>query len=261
MTTHSHPYHLVEKSPWPITASLSAMLLTTGLVMWFHQLSLSLFLVGLMSVSLVSFQWWRDIYRESSLEGLHTAKVTTGLRLGMLLFITSEILFFFAFFWAFFHSSLAPTQELGALWPPFTIKPFNPFQVPLLNTAILLASGVTVTWAHHSMMENMHTQSNQGLAATVILGLYFTLIQAMEYMEAPFTISDSVYGATFFIATGFHGLHVVIGTIFLSVCLTRLTTAHFSSHHHTGMELSIWYWHFVDVVWLFLFTSIYWWSS
>nr|APL97258.1 cytochrome c oxidase subunit III [Linevichella vortex] len=260
MTEHNHPYHLVEKSPWPITASVSAMLLTTGLVKWFHQFSISLLLMGILSVTLASAQWWRDISREGSLKGLHTLKVTTGLRLGVLLFIISEILFFFAFFWAFFHSSLTPSVQLGAVWPPFSISPFNPFQVPLLNTAILLASGVTVTWAHHSVVENLHTQSNQGLITTVALGLYFTFLQALEYMEAPFTIADSVYGTTFFVATGFHGLHVIIGTTFLAVCLVRLLNAHFSSHHHTGLEAAIWYWHFVDVVWLFLFTVIYWWG-
>nr|YP_009515483.1 cytochrome c oxidase subunit III [Trinorchestia longiramus]AYB71594.1 cytochrome oxidase subunit 3 [Trinorchestia longiramus] len=262
MTTHSnHPYHLVEKSPWPIVASIGALLMTSGLVKWFHEFTQTLFLIGLMSVLLTSIQWWRDVSREASFQGLHTKKVTTGMRWGMILFIVSEVLFFFSFFWAFFHNSLNSTMEVGAQWPPTSIVVFNPFQIPLLNTAILLASGVTVTWAHHAMTESNHSQTTKGLTLTVTLGLYFTALQALEYMEAPFSIADSVYGSTFFVATGFHGLHVIIGSTFLLVCLIRLTQGHFSKSHHTGMEAAIWYWHFVDVVWLFLYVSIYWWGS
>nr|YP_006234447.1 cytochrome c oxidase subunit III [Gammarus duebeni]AER12193.1 cytochrome c oxidase subunit III [Gammarus duebeni] len=261
MTTHNHPYHLVEKSPWPVVASMGAMFITTGMVKWFHYFSPLLLLTGLLGVSLTSAQWWRDISREGALQGLHTLKVSSGLRAGMVLFIVSEILFFFSFFWAFFNSSLAPTMEIGGIWPPADINPFNPFQIPLLNTAILLASGVTVTWAHHAVTEELHSQATQGMALTVTLGLYFTALQAMEYVEAPFTVADSVYGSTFFVATGFHGLHVIIGTTFLIICLTRLMMAHFSSTHHVGLEAAIWYWHFVDVVWLFLYVSIYWWGS
>jgi len=162
-------------------------------------------------------------------------------------------------FWAFFHSRLSPTIELGSTWPPTGIQPFNPIQVPLLNTAILLASGVTVTWAHHGLLENNATQATQGLFFTVLLGLYFTALQAYEYLEAPFTIADSAYGSTFFVTTGFHRLHVIIGT-FLATCLLRHTTLHFSSNHHFGFEAAAWHWHFVDVVWLFLYISIYWWG-
>nr|DAZ91360.1 TPA_asm: COX3 [Pandorites podoceroides] len=261
MTNQNHPYHLVEKSPWPIVASISAMLLTTGLVKWFHLFSLNLMMLALLAILLTSSQWWRDVSRESTLQGLHTLKVVNGLRMGMILFIVSEILFFFSFFWAFFHSSLSPTMELGGIWPPLHIQPFNPFQIPLLNTAILLASGVTVTWAHHAVCENLHTQAIQGMILTVLLGLYFTFLQALEYMEAPFTIADSVYSSTFFVATGFHGLHVIIGSTFLLTCLFRLNAGHFSNSHHVGLESAIWYWHFVDVVWLFLYISIYWWGS
>nr|YP_009445857.1 cytochrome c oxidase subunit III [Eurythenes maldoror]ATX68765.1 cytochrome c oxidase subunit 3 [Eurythenes maldoror] len=262
MTTHSnHPFHLVEKSPWPLTSSIGAMLLTTGLVKWFNLFNPSLMMMGLLSIALSSVQWWRDVSREGTLQGLHTLKVTQGLRWGMILFIVSEILFFFSFFWAFFHSSLNSTMELGSCWPPTALTPFNPFQIPLLNTAILLASGVTVTWAHHAVTENNHTSALQALALTITLGLYFTALQALEYFEAPFSIADSVYGATFFVATGFHGLHVIIGTTFLIVCLNRLYLAHFTNNHHMGLEAAIWYWHFVDVVWLFLYTSIYWWGS
>jgi cytochrome c oxidase subunit 3 len=181
--------------------------------------------------------------------------------LGIILFIVSEVLFFISFFWAFFHSRLAPSVEIGITWPPKNIIPFNPFQIPLLNTIILLSSGISVTWAHHRLIENNHTQTIKGLAVTVILGLYFSTLQAFEYIEAPFTFADSVYGSTFYIATGFHGLHVIVGTRFLSVCLYRLLRFQFSHKHHFGFEAAAWYWHFVDVVWLFLFITIYWWGS
>ena len=177
------------------------------------------------------------------------------------MFIVSEVFFFFSFFWAYFQSSLNSAIELGGSWPPAGVEPFRPFQIPLLNTAILLASGVTVTWAHHSVTRGLHSQAVIGLAVTVGLGLYFTGLQALEYYEASFSVADSVYGATFFVATGFHGLHVIIGTTFLLVCLGRAISRHFSRGHHIGLEAAIWYWHFVDVVWLFLFTSIYWWGS
>nr|YP_010943432.1 cytochrome c oxidase subunit III [Gammarus nipponensis]WLS55461.1 cytochrome c oxidase subunit III [Gammarus nipponensis] len=261
MTTSNHPYHLVQKSPWPVISSLSAMLITTGLIKWFCFYTMNLLLMGLLGVIMVSTQWWRDICREATLQGLHTLKVSTGLRMGMIFFIISEILFFFSFFWAFFHSSLSPSMEVGAVWPPTYVDSFNPFQIPLLNTAVLLASGVTVTWAHHAATENAHTQVLQALTLTVTLGVYFTSLQAMEYIEAPFSLADSVYGSTFFLATGFHGLHVLIGSTFLIFCLLRVHLAHFSNNHHVGMEAAIWYWHFVDVVWLFLYVSIYWWGS
>nr|YP_009653374.1 cytochrome c oxidase subunit III [Gasterophilus inermis]QCG71507.1 cytochrome c oxidase subunit III [Gasterophilus inermis] len=262
MSTHSnHPFHLVDYSPWPLTASIGAMTMVSGLVKWFHQYDVSLFLLGNIIVILTVYQWWRDVSRESTFQGLHTYVVTIGLRWGMILFILSEVLFFVSFFWAFFHSSLAPTVELGLMWPPMGITPFNPFQVPLLNTVILLTSGITVTWAHHSLMEGNHSQATQGLFFTVMLGVYFTSLQAYEYLEAPFTIADSVYGSTFFMATGFHGIHVLIGTTFLTICLIRHLNNHFSKNHHFGFEAAAWYWHFVDIVWLFLYVSIYWWGG
>nr|ANJ70552.1 cytochrome c oxidase subunit 3 [Melanotus villosus] len=262
MSSHkNHPFHLVEVSPWPILGAFGAMTMMMGMIKWFHLYDNTLLLLGSMNTLLVMYQWWRDITREGTFQGLHTTPVALGLRWGMILFITSEVLFFVSFFWAFFHSSLAPSIELGMIWPPKSIQTFNPIQIPLLNTLILISSGITVTWAHHSLMENDYKQAIYSLSLTVTLGLYFTALQAYEYLESPFTIADSVYGSTFFMATGFHGLHVIIGTIFLSVCLFRQTLNHFSPTHHFGFEAAAWYWHFVDVVWLFLYISIYWWGS
>nr|YP_004222194.1 cytochrome c oxidase subunit III [Apochrysa matsumurae]BAJ61139.1 cytochrome oxidase subunit 3 [Apochrysa matsumurae] len=262
MSTHSnHPYHLVDYSPWPLTGAIGAMITTTGIVKWFHQYDNSLLILGNIVTLLTMYQWWRDVTREGTYQGLHTLSVTLGLRWGMILFILSEVFFFVSFFWAFFHSSLAPSIEIGQTWPPMGIKSFNPLEIPLLNTVILLSSGVTITWAHHSLMSNNYTQTSQGLLFTVILGIYFSILQAYEYIESPFTIADSVYGSTFFMATGFHGLHVLIGTTFLLICLIRHINFHFSKYHHFGFEAAAWYWHFVDVVWLFLYISIYWWGS
>lgn len=256
-----HAYHLVDIRPWPLTGSIRAMILTTGLVKWFHQFNIDLLVLGTLATVLTIIQWWRDITREGTYQGLHTRIVIKGLRWGIILFIVSEVLFFFSFFWAFFHRRLAPTVEIGICWPPLGIQPFNPFQIPLLNTTILLSSGATVTWAHHAIIESNHTQAIQRLALTVILGFYFTALQAFEYIEASFTIADSVYGSTFFVATGFHGLHVIIGSSFLTICWIRLYNCHFSSNHHFGFEAAAWYWHFVDVVWLFLYVFIYWWGG
>nr|YP_009236839.1 cytochrome c oxidase subunit III [Telchinia parrhasia]AMJ17305.1 cytochrome c oxidase subunit III [Telchinia parrhasia] len=258
---HNHPYHLVDFSPWPLTGAMGVMTLVTGLVKWFHNFNSYLLIVGYIIILLTMYQWWRDICREGTYQGKHTLLVSNGLRWGMILFIVSEIFFFISFFWAFFHSSLSPNIEIGSMWPPMDIVAFNPFQIPLLNTIILITSGITVTWAHHAIMENNFTQATQSLFLTVFLGIYFTILQAYEYLEAPFTIADSIYGASFFMATGFHGLHVIIGTIFLLTCFTRLINNHFSSSHHFGFEAAAWYWHFVDVVWLFLYVSIYWWGN
>nr|ALO77339.1 cytochrome c oxidase subunit 3 [Chirotenon longimanus] len=259
--TKNHPFHLVDVSPWPILGSLSAFTFMVGLIKWFHLLNPNLFLLSLFSLLLIVLQWWRDVTRESTFQGHHTLKVSFNMRWGMILFIISEIFFFLSFFWGFFHSSLSPSIELGMMWPPKGIFPFNPLEIPLLNTLILLTSGFSVTWAHHSLMENNFSQAWQGLTVTIILGIYFSILQAYEYIEAPFNISDSVYGSSFFMATGFHGLHVIIGTIFLAVSLARLLSNHFSQIHHFGFEAASWYWHFVDVVWLFLYISIYWWGS
>jgi len=258
-----HTFHLVDPSPWPFVGGMSAFTLMNGAVMYFHSFSGGGFVLslGFVLIILTMIVWWRDVIREGTFEGHHTKVVQIGLRYGMVLFIVSEIMFFFAFFWAFFHSSLAPTVELGSVWPPEAISPFNPWDVPLLNTIILLSSGATVTWAHHAITTGVRYQAIYALILTIFLALIFTALQMYEYSEAAFNISDGVYGSTFYMATGFHGFHVIIGTTFLAVCLGRLIKYHFTTKHHFGFEAAAWYWHFVDVVWLFLFVTIYWWGT
>lgn len=231
------------------------------MVAWFHKDEIFLFLLGITLLLIVIIQWWRDISREGAIQGIHTSIVELGLRWGMALFIISEVFFFVRFFWAFFHRRLSPNVEVGAVWPPFGIKVFNPFQVPLLNTVILISSGIRVTWAHHTLIIGNYSQTKSGLLVTVVLGFYFRFLQILEYYEASFTFADRIYGSTFFIATGFHGLHVIIGTLFLLVILFRHIKYEFRKNHHFGFEAAAWYWHFVDVVWLFLYIIIYWWGS
>lgn len=210
---------------------------------------------------LLIFQWWRDVSREGSLLGAHSQIVETGLRGGIILFIVSEVFFFLSFFWRYFHSSLRPSVELGRHWVPMGIQTFNAFGVPLLNRIILLTSGASVTWCHHSFSVGQHSRSLLRLFFTIVLGVYFTFLQTYEYFEASFTISDGVFGSTFFVATGFHGLHVIIGTVFLLVSWFRIYLGIISNSHHFGLEAAAWYWHFVDVVWLFLYISIYCWRN
>jgi len=211
-------------------------------------------------VFLTCYQWWRDVSHERSIQGFHTTLVVAGLRWGIILFIISEILFFTSFFWAFFHRRLAPNLELGSQWPPMGVLSINPFHVPLLNTAVLLARGVTVTWAHHALIQIKNTTTTKAIQLTIFLGVYFTTLQGWEYWDASFGLADSTFGSVFFLATGFHGIHVIIGSLFLTISFLRHKLNIYSLNHHTGLERAIWYWHFVDVVWLFLFTFIYWWS-
>jgi len=258
-----HAFHLVDPSILPFITSISALCLTTGSVLYFHGYTFGIqtTFFGLFCVLCCMFLWWRDIVRESLLEGHHTNIVQLGLRYGMILFIVSEVMFFFAFFWAFFAAALAPTIEIGSIWPPKGIDVFNPIEIPLLNTLILLCSGVTVTYAHHAITAGSKTEAVLGLILTVILAILFTMLQAFEYVSASFTISDGIYGSTFFMATGFHGFHVLIGTIFLFVGLVRLYLNHFTMQHHFGFEAAAFYWHFVDVVWLFLYVAVYFWGG
>ena len=257
-----HPFHLVDTRPWPLFSAWGTFLLVRGLVTWIHQYDARTFLwkCGLLMILLTSFQWWRDVWREATFQGKHTSAVEGGLRIGMILFIMSEVFFFFSFFWAFFHSSLRPNTDLGQLWPPIRIQTVDPFGVPLLNTVVLISRGATITWTHMSLLSSETLEARISFAVTVILGISFTSLQYIEYKYCSFSISDSVFGRTFYVATGFHGLHVMIGTLFIVFSWWRHANGHFTGCHHFGFEASAWYWHFVDVVWLFLFVSIYWWS-
>ncbi len=268
-----HPYHLVNPSPWPILAAFALLLVTSGAAMFMHKVAVGPFVLiagfGLLLYCL--YVWWRDVVHEAVVEQAHTPAVSTGLRFGMALFITSEVMFFAAFFWAFFDSSLFPKFPLPDLsdvwnntigvWPPAGIKPFDPWHLPFLNTLILLLSGTTVTWAHHALLENKRDELIKGLTLTVLLGITFTCLQAWEYSHAAFGFTQGVFASTFYMATGFHGLHVIVGTIFLAVCLMRARASQFTPQKHLGFEFAAWYWHFVDVVWLFLFVFVYVWGG
>jgi cytochrome c oxidase subunit 3 len=305
----NHDYHLVDPSPWPALASVGAFIMAVGAITWMRTargglqifgLTLTgsaIFYIGAAFVIAVAFMWWRDVIREAH-KGDHTPVVQLHLRYGMLLFIASEVMFFVAWFWAYFDAALFPadiyglpihsggnvtpsdTSILGMVdrnaltgghWPPKPIAQtegggnfqatFNPWGLPLVNTLILLLSGTTVTWAHHALLENNRKGLVWGLVCTVVLGLLFTACQAYEYLHAAFSFSGHIYGATFFMATGFHGAHVIIGTIFLFVCLMRALAGHFTPKQHFGFEAAAWYWHFVDIVWLFLFACIYVWGA
>jgi cytochrome c oxidase subunit 3 len=258
-----HPFHLVSPSPWPLNTSVALFTLTLSTALALHSFNSAyiLFYVGLLSVVASMFLWFRDIIAEGTFLGNHTLAVQKGLNLGVILFIVSEALFFLAIFWAFFHSALTPTVELGAQWPPMGIEPINPFELPLLNTILLLSSGATVTYAHHSLLKGERAGSLYGSIFTVLLAVVFTIFQGVEYSVSSFTISDGAFGTCFYFATGFHGLHVIIGTIFLAIALWRIYAYHLTDNHHLGFESGIFYWHFVDVVWLFLYVSVYYWGS
>ena len=273
----THAYHIVDPSPWPLMAAFGAFVTAIGaigLFRWRMREPLELVgvnlatpwivLLGLVIVLYTLYAWWADVVREGR-EGHHTPVVALHLRYGMILFIASEVMFFVAWFWAWFDSALYPGDAkmaaralfTGGVWPPKGVETFDPWHLPFLNTLILLLSGSTVTWAHHALIEGDRKGLKQGLQVTVALGMLFTCLQAYEYDHAHFAFSGTIYGAAFFMATGFHGFHVIVGTIFLAVCLARASAGHFTPKAHFGFEAATWYWHFVDVVWLFLFVCIY----
>lgn len=256
---YSSPFHLVEVSPWPLFASIRALGLTFGRIYWWHFGGFSIILLGVVANIMVAFCWFGDVIKEK-MRGYHNRVVMFGLRFGMVLFILSEVLFFFSFFWSYFHKCWGPQAELGYIWPPYGFDNIviDPFSIPLLNTVVLLSSGASVTWAHHSLVSQDYDQGLIGLFITVFLGFYFLFLQGKEYFLSEFSIKSTVYGTVFFMLTGFHGFHVTIGTIFLLVCLIRHYFTHFSNNQHVGFEAAAWYWHFVDVVWLFLYFFIYW---
>jgi cytochrome c oxidase subunit 3 len=259
----SHPWHLVDQSPWPLLTSFALFSLALGAAAYFHGFAGGghVALLGLISVTAAMVLWLRDVAAEGTLGGYHTIPVQKGLILGFVLFVVSEAFAFLSAFWAFLHSALAPAVEIGSAWPPAGIETLDFTEIPLLNTVLLLSSGATITYAHHALLRGARGHAIAGLALTVTLAVIFTAFQAYEYIEAPFTISDSVYGSAFFCCTGLHGFHVIIGTIFLAVSLYRLLNYSITAEHHIGLESASVYWHFVDVVWLFLFLLIYIWGS
>jgi cytochrome c oxidase subunit 3 len=256
-------FHLVNSSPWLFISAIGALTMIFGGVLYMHGYVSGSFLYkfGIVIVIFMMYSWWRDVVREGTFESQHTLTVQKGLKLGMLLFIISEIMFFFAFFWGFFHSSFNPSIFIGAVWPPIGLIVLDTWKIPFLNTLILLTSGASVTWAHNAIILGEKKSSCSSLLITVFLAVIFTLLQYMEYITAPFHISDSVYGSTFYMTTGFHGFHVFIGTCFLTIGAIRLYFNHFTTFQHFGFEAAAWYWHFVDIVWLFLFFTIYWWGG
>jgi cytochrome c oxidase subunit 3 len=256
-----HEYHMVEPSPWPVLGAFSSLVLAAGALMFMQDVTVWIMLIGVVLVLYTMFVWWRDVVREGHAKGEHTAVVQIGLRYGMVLFIASEVMFFVAWFWAYYNAGLYPAEAIGRVWPPVDVITFDPWGLPFLNTLILLSSGTTVTWAHHALREGNRRGLILGLWLTIILGACFSAVQAYEYWHAAFSFSGGIYGSTFFMATGFHGFHVIVGTIFLAVCLVRAYAGHFKPDQHFGFEAAAWYWHFVDVVWIFLFCSIYWWGA
>ncbi|MFN7709493.1 MAG: cytochrome c oxidase subunit 3 [Holosporales bacterium] len=254
-----HPFHLVAPSPWPAVTSLASLVLTVGAVLSFHKHGSTVLYAGIIFLLLAITGWLRDVIKESKSE--HTNEVRFGFKYGMALFIFSEVMFFVAFFWAYFNAALMPTEAIGNVWPPKNITTLDPFDLPYFNTLILLLSGTTLTWAHHALIEGRKDEALWLTGATIGLGLFFTCVQIYEYHHASFGFKDGIYASTFYMATGFHGAHVIIGTIFLCVAWGRIYYDHFTPSDHFGFEAAAWYWHFVDVVWLFLFVSIYWWGS
>jgi cytochrome c oxidase subunit 3 len=287
-----HDYHLVDPSPWPLVGSISALIMAIGSIIWMRTGQGGLFglegpwvfAAGMGGIFLTMVGWWRDVINESVHKGEHTHVVKMHLRYGMILFIASEVMFFVAWFWAYFDAALFPSAATlpdsdvmvglverqnvtGGQWPPVATQDgrfestFDPFGLPLVNTLVLLLSGTTITWAHHALLENDRKGLIWGLSLTIALGMAFTALQVYEYTHAAFQFSGHIYGSVFFMATGFHGFHVVVGTIFLAVILARALAGQFTPQNHFGFEAAAWYWHFVDVVWLFLFASIYVWGG
>ncbi|MDP7143311.1 MAG: cytochrome c oxidase subunit 3 [Alphaproteobacteria bacterium] len=275
-TGKPHPYHIVRPSIWPLVGSLSGGLLALGALMYMHDVSIGDMpigfkgiILGLLAVVATMFFWWKDVIFEACVEKVHTPIAMVGMRYGMAMFIASEVMFFVAFFWAFFDASLffgdvdqvLRVEHTHGIWPPPHISPVAAFGLPLLMTMILLLSGCTVTWAHHAILEGHQDDAVKGLALSTLLGVIFLGFQIYEYTHVTFGFTEGIYSSTFFMATGFHGFHVFVGTIFLAVCMVRAKKGHFTKDKHFGFEAAAWYWHFVDVVWLFLFVAVYWWGA
>ena len=256
-----HPFHIIDPSPWPLVGAFAGLFFAVGMILYMHDVTVWGLYGGVAAILYTMYGWWKDVVHEAHVQKAHTAEARTGLRMGMALFISSEAMFFFAFFWAYFNASIFPTEAIGSIWPPANIEVPHTFDLPFLNTLILLLSGTTVTWAHHALLEGKRKELVQGLGYTVLLGILFLGLQVFEYAELAFGFKDGIYPTVFYMATGFHGFHVMVGTIFLAVCYFRAKNGHFTPDRHVGFESAAWYWHFVDVVWLFLFVAVYWWGN
>lgn len=252
-------FHLVTQRPWPILVSIQLWSTMLNVVI-INQIKNNKTLINIAILILISFMWWNNTIKETNEEGIHQNKTIRRIKIGILMFIISEVMFFTRFFWSYFHSIIRPNVELGQSWPPKEIKTFNPINVPILNTIILIRSGFSITHAHHLMIKNKINKAVKMITITVIIGIYFSALQGIEYMQAEFSINDSSYGTTFFIATGFHGIHVLVGSSYIIINLLIIKKIYLTKINHIGFEIATWYWHFVDVVWLFLYISVYWWG-
>lgn len=261
--TQAHPFHLVDPSPWPILISFSLFGLTFNTIMLTHGYSIDTYMIflNMLTTGYILGLWCRDIISEATLLGHHTQAVRNGIFIGYMLFILTEALFFFGIFWSYFHAALSPNIELGSVWPPVGIEAVNPLELPLLNTIILLSSGATITYSHHALVGRNRRDAVVGLFLTLVLAITFIFFQYLEYINVSFTISDGVFGSTFFLGTGTHGVHIIVGSIMLTVMFIRMINYHFTDKHHLGYETTILYWHFLDIVWLVLFVVFYWWGS
>ena len=260
MTNTNHPFHIVTLRPWPILTSINIINVFLRIILLIYLKITNTLYIRILTIIICIIQWWRDVIRERTFQGFHTLTVIKLIKIRIILFIISELIFFVAFFWTYFHSSIAPRIEIGITWPPSSINQLNPYNIPLLNSVVLVSSGITITWTHYSILTEKIKEAKFRFLLTITLGVYFTILQIIEYFEATFCFNDRVYGSIFFITTGFHGSHVNIGLIFLITCFIRLTKNHFSKIHHIHFETASWYWHFVDIIWLFLYITIYWWN-
>ena len=258
-----HLFHLVDQSPWPFATAFSLFFFVSGLGFYMHRISFGFFyfILGSLLLLLCAYFWFNDIIKEATCEGNHTKVVKLGLKNGFYLFLTSEFMLFFGFFWAFFHSSMCPSIEIGGHWPPMGIDVIWTWGFPFYNTLILIISGFSITWVHQSVALGNFKNSIDGFIVTISLGLLFIILQAIEYYEASYCIVDGIYGSVFYMLTGLHGSHVIIGIIFLIICFIRLIRNHFLRNHYLGLVFAIWYWHFVDIIWIILFLTVYFWGN
>lgn len=257
----AHPFHLVDQSPWPFFISWTLFFMLLGAVLYMQGFSGNLFILGFLLTLSIMYLWLEDVISEATLNGNHTKQVKNGIILGFYLFIVSEVFAFISVFWAYFHSSIVPAVELGGIWPPVGITPLDPFAIPLLNTFLLVSSGAFITYGHHALIAGLRKKAIVSFFITIILALVFTGFQYFEYSESSFTIADSVFGSSFYASTGLHGFHVIVGTIFILTSFIRIINYTITKQTHIGIEASIIYWHFVDIVWLFLYIAVYYWGS